>query len=103
MSYRIEVAPEATLLLRTLPGHAVLQVGRTLADLAEVFGAGTPPLSLAARDGEVRLVEAGECAVLVRVDHGGQTLRVEHVERTVRVEHPKAAPAPGASRSAAAP
>ena len=77
MSYRILVDPEAGEVLRTLRSHVVQQVGRLLAELAELVSAG--PL---ARPGEsdVAQLEVDDCVLFYQVDRDQLTLNVRSVQ-----------------------
>jgi hypothetical protein len=73
MSYRIQVRPEAGILLRTLAPHVVLRIGRALADLAEAIATG--------EDAEGNQLQIEDCVVQFMVDHAHRLLEVLHVER----------------------
>ena len=73
MSYRIQVHPEAGMLLRTLPPHLVLRLGHALAELAEAVSVGSDP-----QDDQLQV---DDCAIQFVIDHAERLLRVTHVEQ----------------------
>lgn len=79
MSYRIEVDPEAGEVLRTLRAHVVQQLGRLLADLAELVSAPQP-------GARVAKLEMDGCEVLYELDRDQRTLSVRSVRARARDE-----------------
>ena len=73
MSYRIQVHPDAGVLLRTLAPHIVLRLGRALAELAESLAAGEDP-----GPGELHV---DGCVMQFAIDHAHRLLEVVHVEQ----------------------
>jgi hypothetical protein len=73
MSYRIQVHPDAGVLLRTLAPHVVLRLGRALAELAESLAAGDDP-----GPGELHV---DGCVMQFAIDHAHRLLEVVHVEQ----------------------
>jgi hypothetical protein len=71
MSYRIQVHPDAGLLLRTLKPHVVLRLGRALAELAESISSG---------GSEAEELQVDNCVLRFVVDHAHRLLEVIHVE-----------------------
>jgi len=87
MSYRIQVHPDAGVLLRTLAPHIVLRLGRALAELAESLAAGEDP-----GPGELQV---DGCILQFAIDHAHRLLEVVHVEqRELLAAAYAAAPAP---------
>ena len=72
MSYRIQVIPDASSLLRTLAPHVVLHLGHALGELADLLSAGGE-----AESDELRM---GDCVLRLAVDRTEQLLRVIGVE-----------------------
>jgi hypothetical protein len=73
MSYRIQVQPEAGVLLRTLAPYVILRLGRALADLADSLGA--------ASDSGPHDLRIDNCVVRFVVNHASRLLEVIHVEQ----------------------
>lgn len=75
MSYRIHVQPEASSLLRTLPPHVVLRLGRALGEIAELLTAGqeVQGTELRVEDATLRIAidRAQELVRLVCVEPAG--------------------------------
>jgi hypothetical protein len=85
MSYRIQIQPEAGTLLRTLPPHTVLRLGRALADLADSIDSGESP-----EESELRV---DDCVLQFVVNHAHRLVEVVHVEQRDDAHPPYAAAA----------
>jgi mRNA-degrading endonuclease RelE of RelBE toxin-antitoxin system len=85
MSYRIQIQPEAGTLLRTLPPHTVLRLGRALADLADSIESGESP-----EESELRV---DDCVLQFVVNHAHRLVEVVHVEQRDDAQTPYAAAA----------
>ena len=83
MSYRILVEPAAAQRLRTFSSHVVQQLGRVLAELADLASIAPPPgLSFARNPGPDRnllRVEVEDATVWYRIDKREETLTVVEV------------------------
>jgi mRNA-degrading endonuclease RelE of RelBE toxin-antitoxin system len=83
MSYRILVEPAAAQHLRTFSSHVVQQLGRVLAELADLASIAPPPgLSFARNPGAERSllrVDVEDATVWYRVDKREETLTVVEV------------------------
>lgn len=88
MSYRIQIQPEAGTLLRTLPPHTVLRLGRALADLADSIDAGESP-----EQSDLRI---DDCVLQFVINHAHRLVEVVHVEQREEGEAPYAAAATNA-------
>ena len=73
MSYRIQIQPEAGTLLRTLPPHTVLRLGRALADLADSIAGGE-----STEQSELRI---DDCVLQFVVNHAHRLVEVVHLEQ----------------------
>ena len=75
MSFRVQVDPDAMVLLRSLSPHVVLQIGHALGELAETASAQQGPLLLASGR-----MEVDGAVVLYDVDRAEETVRITHIE-----------------------
>ena len=80
MSYRIETPASAAQLLRTLPGHVVLQFGRLLAEVAAELGRNGP--SIAKGSPRQFRLEVEDCALVYEVDRRARTVVVVEVRQS---------------------